>query len=846
MKEELSFEQLRKAYADLQLRVTRFSAIEQELINTRDQLDQELELYKRLQKYSTLSLSTNNEEDLLKKTSEAIIDILEIEASVVLFQNQDDESQSRIFAEGFILNESLIPLKGEIIRMAEKCSIINRTVLTSNDLNSSRLLSKFSSAILVHCNETKLGYHVYFFGAITKKNQETYAPIIERQVHVFNIFSYHMQSVLAKIISNKKIEKQMHTIMLSENEMRKLSMIATKTKSGVIISDTFGRIEWVNEAFTKISGYTLDEVVGRKPKDFLQGSDTQLVVKKQLSEALWQKKDIETVVVNHRKDGSAYYNQLEIKSVYDESGNHVNFIAIQKDITDEINHNKEVMMMNSRFNIITESTKMGVWDWNVKSNYITGNEVLSDIFGFSEITGAFDDLSTLWRNNIHPDDKSQVSIKIDELINGESNSVNLYYKMFRGDNKELIYVKSIMIAERNEYGDLIRVIGGSQDVTAEKLMQVKIEKALEERDQSLQRINFMKNFYESILKHSPSQILVFDKNLKLTYSNTESASQSGIWGIFNENAVVSGGEQTDIKENEKVYSSLREAIAEDKMIQIEDSFLNEEGREVHFLRSILPSHDNEGKIENIIVIGVNITELKFAQSDIIFKNEELKKINLELDHFVYSISHDLRSPLLSIKGLTSLVLQSDEISSQNKKMLDMIFTSATRLDYTIQEILEYSRNSRLNVNLVDFDLYEMIKVVFDDLKFVTDAPSVLSINVNGPVMIKSDQARVGVLLKNIIGNSIKYRRQNVPPLLEVSFIQHSDSISITIEDNGEGIDEKHIGRVFDMFYRGTTSSVGTGLGLYICREIVNKIGGKIELESHLGKGTKVYIDLPKQ
>jgi signal transduction histidine kinase len=230
---------------------------------------------------------------------------------------------------------------------------------------------------------------------------------------------------------------------------------------------------------------------------------------------------------------------------------------------------------------------------------------------------------------------------------------------------------------------------------------------------------------------------------------------------------------------------------------------------------------------------------------VILKNEELQKINLELDQFVYSISHDLRSPLLSIKGIISLVLKSPALQEDHNKFLNMALSSTVRLDNTIQEILDYSRNSRLELAADHFDVVEMAKTVFDDIKFSSAAEIGLEIKTDGNSMINSDGARMGVLLKNIIGNSIKYSKENSEALVSIFFENTGASWTMCIQDNGEGIDAKHLDRVFDMFYRGTTNSMGTGLGLYICKEIVHKMNGSISLTSEIGIGTSVTIQFPK-
>jgi PAS domain S-box-containing protein len=252
--------------------------------------------------------------------------------------------------------------------------------------------------------------------------------------------------------------------------------------------------------------------------------------------------------------------------------------------------------------------------------------------------------------------------------------------------------------------------------------------------------------------------------------------------------------------------------------------------------------DSAGKVM-IYSIILDITEEINQRKEIIQKKEELEKINLELDNFVYSISHDLRSPILSIKGLAKLVLQSKDLNLENRHFLDMIMTSASRQDNTIQEILEYARNSRVNVSNTEFDFVEMVQTIFDDLKFSTECETKLFIHPATKTIINSDQLRINVLLKNLIGNSIKYSQKHSDSWVKVNFESKQNNYLITIQDNGEGISKKHLDRVFEMFYRATTNSVGTGLGLYICKDIIKKLGGEIGIESEPGVGTTITFQI---
>ncbi len=228
------------------------------------------------------------------------------------------------------------------------------------------------------------------------------------------------------------------------------------------------------------------------------------------------------------------------------------------------------------------------------------------------------------------------------------------------------------------------------------------------------------------------------------------------------------------------------------------------------------------------------------------KNTELEKANAELDSFVYSVSHDLRSPLLSVKGLLSLVFESAKLEPETDRYLKMADKSIARLDHTLQEILDYSRNARLEVGIQPVSLSGMVQEIYADLKINAPASLRLLTDIKGSGIIHTDAARLETVMRNLIGNAIKYSRPDATDAyVRVTLIEKEGQPCITVEDNGEGIDPEDLPRVFEMFYRGTATSVGSGLGLYICREVLSKLNGTIAIESELHKGTLVTILLPK-
>ena len=833
MGESREYDELLKRYRELQLRVTRFSAVEQELINTRDRLDHELVLHQRLHRYNSDALKEVDESAFFQLEAEAIVDVFELESSFILYYSKET-SETLLFKEGTHETCSTEILLDEFQSLRRKINPAKTAIVSAEVLNQFGYLSNFEHGIFGYFSEDELQYEVYFAGLTGKTNAPLYNRPQERHLTIFGVFQQQFRAMLANRKRSEEISKQIAQIKAGQQELRKLSLIATRTKNGVIITDNHGRIEWINDAFTQISGYTLTDVLGKKPKDLLQGPKTDQNTREILKKALWNKENVEVTVVNYDHEGKEYYNQLEIISVFNEQGEHTNFIALQKDITAETLTQQEMIRMNTRFELIARHSKIGTWEFLPADGSIRWSDLMYEIYGASK------DLSKaipeIWKNAMETADYEQGVEDMNRIRNGQLSKSESTYRIRRQSDGMERVVETMMVAEHDAQNNLVRVVGSTKDITEEILLR-------KERDAASERMTTIKTFYESVLNHSPSQKFVFDPEGRILFCSDPPKEGALWWDPTSHQSIFDRKNQTHSERTDRMISAIEQALKERHMIRVEDKGVLSNGEQIEFLQSILPYEDNTGKLEHIIVTGVDISELKKIELALNLKNEELQKTNAELDNFVYSISHDLRSPLLSIKGIVSLIIQSSDIDEKNRRYLEMVDGSASRLDGTIQEILEYSRNSRLDITHESFNLVSMVQESFNDLKFSAQGNIQLLLDIQTEPIIHSDKSRMSVLMKNIIGNSIKYRRKDIDAFVKLTLKRSEGKVVITISDNGEGIDRKYLDQVFTMFFRGTTTSIGTGLGLYICKEIVSKLGGHLLVDSILGEGTTMTIIL---
>lgn len=225
------------------------------------------------------------------------------------------------------------------------------------------------------------------------------------------------------------------------------------------------------------------------------------------------------------------------------------------------------------------------------------------------------------------------------------------------------------------------------------------------------------------------------------------------------------------------------------------------------------------------------------------KNNELLKVNEELDRFVYSVSHDLRSPLSSILGLINIARLTQD-RQELDEILSMIKGRVNSQDHFIREIIDYSRNARTETTIEPINLWQLTDEVILSLKYHGDADKLEFRNhVPEDLIIHSDRIRLRVIMSNLVGNSIKYHDYSkTAPFIEIR--TDSTAETICVEDNGSGMSPDHQQKIFQMFYRGSDKSTGSGLGLFITKEAVAKLGGKISVHSAVGEGSIFKVRIP--
>lgn len=255
--------------------------------------------------------------------------------------------------------------------------------------------------------------------------------------------------------------------------------------------------------------------------------------------------------------------------------------------------------------------------------------------------------------------------------------------------------------------------------------------------------------------------------------------------------------------------------------------------------------DKPWNIEQIKNAIFNAADIYFTRRELKEKNEKLAKANSEMSKFVYSLSHDLRGPLMSISAVSKLA-QTEFQDPDVLEYFELIDSATIKLDDFIHKMMDFYRSTKMGNKIVPIKFEDILEQQLAEYKSkLTHDGISFALNINQNEVFYSDEAKVRVILNNIISNAYKFQKEEeLHKKIDLSIKVHQGIALITITDNGIGIEKDHQKEVFNLFPRASHRNIGAGLGLYMVKESVDQINGQIQLESQINEGTVVEISIP--
>lgn len=289
--------------------------------------------------------------------------------------------------------------------------------------------------------------------------------------------------------------------------------------------------------------------------------------------------------------------------------------------------------------------------------------------------------------------------------------------------------------------------------------------------------------------------------------------------------------------NETDYQRVLQQLKESGVVENIEFQVNSKNKEITWLSLSAKLFTDEEEVEGVL------QDISQSKESLV----KLEQVNYELDRFVYHASHDLKSPLRSIMGLVDAARDSTSLD-ECISYLSLFEQCANRLEALVNDLLVLARSNRTEEHYTSFDFNKEVEESIHMLSYMEKIGLIhIEKHIFQEQVFYTDAVRLRIVLNNLITNAIKYHRfDQERPFIRIQIDVTADAATIEISDNGEGIPETHIPRLFDMFYRATNTSEGSGLGLYIVSTMLEKIDGDISLTSTVKEGTSFKIVLKNQ
>lgn len=467
---------------------------------------------------------------------------------------------------------------------------------------------------------------------------------------------------------------------------------------------------------------------------------------------------------------------------------------------------------------------------NQDGKVIYGSPTITKVLGYE--LEEFLDISFL--NFIHPDDLDSFIEKRKEIALVPGKHFR-FEQRYRHKNGNWIWCEGT-VTNMIEVKNVNAFVTNFRDNTEKK----KAEKELLKSENFSRSIINSLNSHIAVINYSGTIIAVNESWNRFALSCGETTlQQTGLGSNYYE--VCQKSEENGDETAPKILKGLKKVMAK----QVKNFYLEypcHSDKEKKWFELFAVPFDGEEEL--VVIAHQDISQRKIAEDSLIENNEVLLKTNLELDRFVYSVSHDLRSPLTSILGLLTFI-EEESKEPDTLEHTSMIRNGINRLDEYIKNILNYSRNNRMELDVKKIPLQKTIEEIVKVFSNIKGSEKInYEVDIKESVDFYSDKQSLSTILENLISNAIKFQNTEQPnQFIKITGTVDKENLHLLIADNGIGIAAKHHNKIFDMFFRLSGKVDGSGIGLYIVKEIIEKLQSTIQITSEEGVGTSFSIKL---
>jgi PAS domain S-box-containing protein len=631
-----------------------------------------------------------------------------------------------------------------------------------------------------------------------------------------------------KMIENKKINSELLSEKMqfklakekAEESEKSLNTIIENIPFAVFAHNLDGEFIKVNNFSSKYTGYSKQELLKMTVADIDKES-----VSRNDREKIWlqlgQFGEKQIISNHYKKDGSTYPVEITLTSIT--LKNKPILLSIVQDISDRQKAEQVLKESVAKFKNMFERHSGIMLLIEPKTGLIIdANNSAIKFYGYDKAK-----LCSMKIDEINTLSLEQVLIERTKAINEEQNDFTFPHKLANGEIR-IVEVHSSPIVF-NEQQILFSIV---YDISERK----KVEQALKESELLLnqtQKIGKMGGWSYDV----ESEQMTYTDTIHEIHGTKLLSAEEGIEFYHSD-------------DRELVWNSFNEALSKHKSYDLEGRFINAQGDNL-FVRTIGQPIIENGKVVKVYGNLVDITERKTAELKLKASEQKLKVANTTKDKLFSIIAHDLKSPLNSILGFSELLnnkIQTYDIE-KSKKFATIINTSAKNNLHLLENLLTWAKTQTEQIEFIpeNLKLYPIVEEIFLVLNSSASLKNIKLISsLSDDIVAYADRCMLSTILRNLISNAIKFT--NSGGKIDISAVSKQDHIEISVTDNGVGINEENQKKLFgadvNFTLLGTESESGTGLGLMLCKEFVEKHGGRIWVESEVGKGSKFAFTLP--
>lgn len=605
--------------------------------------------------------------------------------------------------------------------------------------------------------------------------------------------------------------------------------VVTHAPVGIAITDNHGKFLRVNPYFCQILGYTEAELLALSIIDVTHPEDRTLgaIERNELSEKSSPLYQIEKRYLH--KQGHTVWGNIRFTALQETSNTAQPLcLGILKDIS-ERKQMEESFERNERlFSAAFNNAGIGMAILDIQGRFLEVNRSFCDFLGYTA-----EQIKTIdFQSITYPEDLSSDLLQFEALLAGEISAYAMHKRYIHASGDVRWGALSVSVA-RNEDDKIEYVLSQIQDIHPQKLA--------EEKSRSQARL------YESIFSSAFTFMGLLSAEGTLLEVNTNTQVLTGLskdlilHQPFDKSYWFQGLPEQQERIREAIESARQgESVHEEVKIVSKTGILT-----LDF--SLRPVLDQNQQVAHLIVEGHDITDLKNNEKQLRQQSEQLQRHNKDLQDFTHIASHDLQEPLRKIRAFGERLAHHEQLSERGQDFLDRMNKSAERMQRMIKDLLTYSRVGRQqNITLENVDLNHCLQQVQETLLLQIEE-SQGTLHIGSLPSLQSLPVHMHQLFQNLLSNALKFSKADIPPEISITCtLEGATDFLIEVKDNGIGLDPALSERIFQPFQRlhGRHEYPGSGIGLAICRKIVDYYHGKIWVESSPGKGSCFSIALP--